>query len=437
LRKVLAIAIVLAVQSAVAWGSPFDTFGTGPRAIAMGGAYAAVGGDAASFYYNVATLTKSASFQIEFGYHRAEMAMFLNDRQCDIDPDRGLNFGLIIGKKFFERQFRVGALAFTPDDHFMRLVLPPRTAFNFVRYNNVNHIQGQIIGAAFQIFPWWSIGGGASFVSGTIGGVDFIIRDDRPAEGDLHSWVVSSATPVLGTYFEPLSWLSVGFSFREKQQMVMDLDNIVNMKDLKVMTESGLVVFHHGRLVLSVTSNTHFAPRQFELGVAVEPKEGLIFSADATHYKYTDMKSTVAFSDCWMEGDFGEVFPLRPPLHLEAPKLRDIIGWAFGAEGVALKTDHLTVHLRGGYNYRPTPVLEQDGINNFADSDTHIFSTGLGFTFADFSDVFQKPISLDVFEQYHYLEPRIMHKGNPTNDAGDYKIEGSANSIGAAVTLRF
>ncbi|MCZ7584038.1 MAG: hypothetical protein M5R36_12265 [Deltaproteobacteria bacterium] len=280
MRKRFAIvlaAVVTVLAPRLAWPSPYDTFGTGPRAVAMGGAYAAVGGDAAGLYYNIATITKAANFQLEFGYHRAEMNMLLNGRRTDIDPDRGLNVGVIIGKKLFERQFRIGATLFSPDDHFMRIIMPPRTTPIYLRYNNDNHIQGTIAGGAFQIFPWWSVGAGASFLSGNVGGVDFEIRDDTPANGDLHSSVRSGTTPVAGTYFELAEWFSVGFAFRERQVMELNLQNVIAMPDMKVLTDSGVVVFHDGRLILGVTSQTHFSPRQYQFGLAMRPSERLIF----------------------------------------------------------------------------------------------------------------------------------------------------------------
>ena len=58
-------------------------------------------------------------------------------------------------------------------------------------------------------------------------------------------------------------------------------------------------------------------------------------------------------------------------------------------------------------------------------------------TFADFSEVFPAPITLDIFNQFHYMEERTMRKHDPTNDFGDVKIGGYANSIGATFILRF
>ncbi|MCZ7584039.1 MAG: hypothetical protein M5R36_12270 [Deltaproteobacteria bacterium] len=114
-----------------------------------------------------------------------------------------------------------------------------------------------------------------------------------------------------------------------------------------------------------------------------------------------------------------------------------MIGWAFGVEGAPLDHENVRVDLRGGYNYRPTPVRNQVGLSNLVDADTHVFSAGIGITLSDFSAVFPGPISFDVFDQFHYMESRIVHKDDPTDEVGDYELGGTANSFGGAMTIRF
>ncbi|MBZ0271049.1 outer membrane protein transport protein [bacterium] len=438
-RRLLALTLfaIVALAARNAAASPFDTFGTGARAVAMGGAYSAVGGDSAAMYYNLGSLTRARAFQIELGYHRAEMEMTINDRQTDIDPDRGVSFGLIVGKNFFGRRWRIGALVFTPDDHFLRLIMPPRYASTFIRYNNDNHIQGMIIGMAYEVTKWWSIGAGATFVSGNSGGVDFFLSDDTPAEGDLRSKVGSDVVPVAGMLFTPHEKWRIGVSFREEQNMELVLKNTIHMEQLEVLPRSGVVVFHDGRLLLTITSHTHFSPRQYQGGVSFEPNDRLVFAVDATYYEWSNMKSNVSFSQSEMQGDFGVVFPTTPEEKPDDPGLHDVVGLALGAEGTAVRTGKFELDLRGGYNLRPTPVPNQNGVTNNIDSTTHVLSAGIGFTFMNFSEVFPAPISFDIYDQYHQMEQRTMKKDDPTNVVGDYRVKGRANNIGAQFTLRF
>ncbi|MCB9476368.1 MAG: outer membrane protein transport protein [Deltaproteobacteria bacterium] len=439
MRRLLAgLTLFALLIPAAAWATPYDTFGTGARSIGMGMAYGAVGGDASAMHYNPATIVKASTFQLEFGYRVGDIALEMNDRQSDIDQDRGFTLGVVIGKTLLARQFRIGVNVYTPDDHFMRFYLPQRTAPVFLRYTNINHMQATITGGAFEIVPdIWSIGFGSSFVSSNTGGVDFLLSEDEGARGNLVTRLASKATPVIGTYVEPLEWLHFGLTYREKREQSLGLPNRIDLGNLKVFKDNGIIVFQEGLEILQVNSSTHFSPRQINLAMAVEPNDSFIWSLDATHYKYSEMKSNVAFSVANLTGDLGQVLPSDPPLLIPEPKTHDVWGVATGVEYKAIDNPKFQLHTRAGYNFRPTPVAEQTDVSNLLDSDTHIIGAGLGFTFADFSEVFPAPITLDIFNQFHYMEERTMRKHDPTNDFGDVKIGGYANSIGATFILRF
>ncbi len=437
MRLTIIIIIFAIFLPAAVYATPYDTFGAGTRAVAMGNAYGAVGGDSSACFHNIATLTLAGPFQLEMDYHRADVDIRFNDRRTDIDPDKGYRIGLVLGKTFFNRRFRAGVSMYIPDQHFMRFVLPPRTAPLVMRYNNINHMMVSIAGLAGQVFPWWSLGVGVTTTSDHLGGVDFVIGEDRPAEGDLKSRLGSEMSILAGTYFEPLKWLSIGGTFRDEHQQKMHLPNKIGMYDLKVFAENGLIIFHDGRLVLDVYSYTHFSPRQYQGSLAIKPNDRLIFSADYTYYEFSAMKNSMAYSVAIMEGDFGEVFPCVPPLDVPDPGLEDSWGIAFGTEWGAFVRDGFRLDLRGGYNYKPTPLPDQTDVSNVVDSDLHIVSGGAGVTVKALSDFLRKPFSIDTFFQYHYLEPRMVHKSDPTSDVGDYEVTGSVLNIGAGMTVRF
>ena len=92
-----------------ALAGPYEIFGTGPRAIAMGGAYAALGEDLAGVYYNVASLTQVERLHVEFGYVHAQPHLTINGDEHDIDPNRGTTFGVIVSSKILGRRISTGA----------------------------------------------------------------------------------------------------------------------------------------------------------------------------------------------------------------------------------------------------------------------------------------------------------------------------------------
>jgi len=71
---------------------------------------------------------------------------------------------------------------------------------------------------------------------------------------------------------------------------MMHLPNKIGMADLKVLEGNGIVLFHDGRLVLDVYSHSHFSLEQYQFAVSFQAMDRLLFSADATHYKYSKMK---------------------------------------------------------------------------------------------------------------------------------------------------
>ena len=102
------------------------------------------------------------------------------------------------------------------------------------------------------------------------------------------------------------------------------------------------------------------------------------------------------------------------------PDFHDIFVPRIGAEYLANK--HLS--LRAGYVYRPSPVPDQTGINNYADSDKHVITFGAGVSFFDPWKLRKQPIILDFVFQAHILEERSVIKTDPDDPVGDYTIDG-------------
>ncbi|MDP8256976.1 MAG: hypothetical protein P9M14_14595 [Candidatus Alcyoniella australis] len=183
-------------------------------------------------------------------------------------------------------------------------------------------------------------------------------------------------------------------------------------------------------------------PQQATVGAAVEPIEGLLFSFDATWFDWSEFPSpdfkldidelrvNLSTLPATITGRVksitlpvvGALGPLPPvdinvpgidaeivmPLNIAeplVPQLRDTIVPRVGVEYALPKLRGLwMVHemqfkLRGGYQYIPTPLKEEQGLVNLVDNTTHVFSSGLGVTVMDF-------FTIDVYGQMFHLEPR-------------------------------
>jgi long-subunit fatty acid transport protein len=102
------------------------------------------------------------------------------------------------------------------------------------------------------------------------------------------------------------------------------------------------------------------------------------------------------------------------------PGFQDIFVPRVGAE----YTFNEHVAARMGYFYKPSPVPDQTGRNNYADSDRHGVSVGVGVSFHDPWGLLKKPILIDAAFQTQILEHRYVTKTDPDNPTGNYSIDG-------------
>ena len=94
----------------------------------------------------------------------------------------------------------------------------------------------------------------------------------------------------------------------------------------------------------------------------------------------------------------------------------------------------LTLHLRAGYAYEPSPVPPQRGRTNFVDCDKHTFATGVGLMFHGMEALLPQPLELDLAFQAVQLAERTTTKTDPADPIGDYRATGAW--IGGAATMR-
>lgn len=438
LKKAFAILVLLiAAIPQMANAHPFDIFGTGPRAIAMGGAYAAIGDDIAGLYYNVACIANVERMQFEFGYLYGKPTLMIDGQDLDVDTNQGTNFGLIVSQTIYHHRFSVGANVYIPDQHVLRFQMLPSRNPRFTMYTNRNHALIALVGGAVEIFTWWNVGAGASFLGDNFGGVDFEIRETSPSKGSLESSIGSLFAPFAGMWFSPTEWLDLGISYREKIQVFLDLPNTVNVPNIYAFEGSGIPVLTESQLILLATSFSHFSPRQFQVGTAWRPHPGVLISLDATFYQWSEFRNPTPRSIILLTGGLGDLFPVGPSDPIPDPAFKDVLVPAVGTEVRTVDTEHFRLDLRGGYFYRRSPVPDQEGLANFVDSNTHVISAGLGLTGSNITGVFPRPVSLDMYFQSHLLEPRSVKKALPNDPTGDYEITGYVLMGGANFVFRF
>jgi hypothetical protein len=97
---------------------------------------------------------------------------------------------------------------------------------------------------------------------------------------------------------------------------------------------------------------------------------------------------------------------------------------------------------RGGYYFDPSPIPDQfDVQSNYLDTDKHVFSVGLGYSFSRLPWVGELPlyypIQLDGYFQFQHMPRRYQLKNVYTTDEQGWYIDGSAYALGFGITTGF
>jgi long-subunit fatty acid transport protein len=94
----------------------------------------------------------------------------------------------------------------------------------------------------------------------------------------------------------------------------------------------------------------------------------------------------------------------------------------------------MTLVVRGGYGYEPSPVPPQRDQTNYVDSDKHTLSVGIGVELRVLESVLPEPIQIDLGGQFIYLPTVVTKKRSPADAVGDYTADGWW--LGGALTTR-
>jgi long-chain fatty acid transport protein len=436
-RRTIAICLFLWLAPAAALAGPYEFFGVGARASAMGGAYSALGDDAAGLYYNVAALTQVTRFQAEIGYSYGIPNMTINGVRQNVNLNNGFNIGTVVSSLIKGHRLTIGVDVYVPDAHMMRFLEFPTDQPHSPLVANDNQTIVTLAGAGFEAARWLSIGVGVNMLASNHGGVDLQINQNAPSEGSLHSRIGNFAAPIAGLWSRPVDWLRLGLSYREMVVCRLTLPNDIHIPALTGFPGTITPLLRPSELLLWADTWSQFAPRQFEFGAAFDPHPRLTASIDLTFQQWSQMKSDAPHTLINMTGGLEDVFPTTNGPPPPAPNFHDTFNPAIGVEGRAVVDPHATLALRAGYRYRPTPVPNQTGVNNYLDSNTHVVSSGFGLTLPTFSEILPRPVSLDGFVQYHYMMPRTVLKSDPNDWIGDYKFAGQWWNFGGTITLRF
>lgn len=426
----LALAATLCLAGP-AHASPFEVFGFGSRAIAMGGAQGAAARDHSSIFYNPANLTLRTNVHFGISLTLIEPAVSLDPSQPS--PDLGAripqrNVSLALGFSFplgglLDHRVAVGFAVSVPLVELTRLVAvdPARPYFYLYEALADNLVIAPALG--FRLTDWLRVGVGLQILAalGAELGVTGDLVRRRIESRSLTVDLSGAVAPVVGLHVLA-GPVEVGLTFRDHLALDYRLPVDFLLEDV-------------GTVELDVAGTTLYSPRQLNLGLAYTLDDpALTIALDATLALWSEAPSPAADITATLTDE-----ELRP----NEPTVEDLLGFqtapfALGAENILIPrvglewraTDVFT--FRAGYFHRPSPIPDQTGYGNVLDAAANVFSLGAGATFADPLQIDELPATIDIHVQWTHLRDRLVVK-DPDRGAtftGQYLAGGEVWNVG-------
>ena len=398
--------LIQLMMPGTSFASPFDTYGFGGRGMAMGGAVASIIEDYTATYYNPAGFAFTEKAEIGGGFIYGETDLRLNGEKQEVPLIRtfqaGATFPISRGKLRF---FKLGVGANIPTSPVYLPVSQDAKEPHFVLYNN--HFQRAEINVcgAFKILPNLSIGGGATILAN----LDFPekLQWFNTNETFLVAEVPTNVSffPLVGLKYKPTDSLSLAAVYRGAASADLTIDVKFTASGEQIVPDVATILINF------------YKPNEVLLGASYTFGDKWIVGLDVAWMDYSKMETPMPRYEFDVPEWVREVLSM---INAPPPDFHDIFVPRVGVEYLLNK--HFS--LRSGYVYRPSPVPNQSGINNYADSDKHVVTVGTGIEFFDPWKLRKQPIIIDLVFQAHILEGRTMTKTDPEDPVGDYTIDG-------------
>jgi long-chain fatty acid transport protein len=428
---------MLLLWAVPAAANPLDAFGFGARSVALGGAVTASVDDFSANYYNPAALASLTDLRLELGYLYTDPTLTLNGGDLGVDAPRGFQGGLTVPGEVFGHRVAVSLGLYLPDQRITRVRALPQAQPRFELFDNRPQRIVITSGLALEVVDHLYVGGALTYLSNTRGVLDIqgqVHLTDKTRTRLFSKVDVDLAAiryPSAGVLYAPDRGLRVGASFRDEFSLALDLD--VDVSGQIVAGPKDNVVVPDGHFILHSSNHNLFSPRQFVLGAAWKADRWLV-GADVAWLQWSRFPSPTAEVQIDLALDPFQ-FEVPAPDKPEKPRFHDIFVPRVGGEYRLIDGPHFGLTARAGYFYEPTPAPDQPGRTNYVDLDKHGASAGLGLAFADFGEVFPKPIHLDLAAQGIFMATRRYTKDDPADPVGDYTARG--HIWGGAATLSF
>ncbi len=457
-----------------------DTYGAGARSMGMGGGGIAMTADPSAAQINPAGLYEIRHPILAVGAAGVIPTMkdipdlwWDTNRDGTVDEnDPPLQYSAQvdnsvggfggIGRPLGPR-FAMGASFYIPAQRLLRFSTVEPALPNYFMYDNRTQRYAVSAGLAAQIVPGLNVGAGVEIVpsakldlaltidaqvvgSGTEGEeLSDLVGDVTVDVHELNADVVPGVAPTaglqfhLGEYVPAVKGLWFGASFRGSVALPIDvrLDLQANISAEDIGDLEPIVIA--ALLDTGLTLTDHYVPLRVGMGAAYRPGKILNAYADLYWTNWRPMTLNVArltsvnvtaplveLDDAIVDGNPYDV-TLTPVWSVRT-------GSEFLLPTVNLKNKfkYLKTAVRVGFQYEPSPLLTQGTTSAFLDTDRLGFTAGAGVEFWDPLHLFNGPMHIDVFGQFHLLASGTLPRSADTPTAG-YPVAASGIPIGGTI----
>lgn len=433
---------------AEAFASGYEFFGTGIRALSMGGAFIAQADDSTATYWNPAGLAQLLGKGIELDLENDFVDYADNNSMRNLDPGRASlerndvflrliptepdRFRKVKPNIFFMggdtsafyrwRDYTFGAASYVPNGNYIDwkdAVSDPTTgALIRADYFSRFFLALTNLSVAREILPGVMVGGGANLVFGsflTKAGKHYL-GGGRP--GLIHRFGLDSTGSgfglegVFGVLLKPTDWLRLGAVYRTGANI--DVEGRFHVAQGPIRDDVTGEVFARGFDRVSNFKQDFPLPPTFGTGIALKPLSRLTLAFDVQGTDWTMMKTEIDFDEQRRNEIRGEAFPL--------PNLNLPLDWNVALRyrtGLAVQmTDRLSV--MSGFMYDENAIPDhRSSMTSLIGIKMQLITVGASYDLGKWQ--------LDLLYNYHRYYEHVEGK----------KIKGRDNMVGFGISRRF
>jgi len=475
--------VLLITLALTAFATVPDFYGSGARAMGMGGGGVGLVDDGNAARLNPAGLgfvnQPVVGLGISSAFHNLEEVPDLwwdtnrdgviDDRDAPLDfpvaVDDAAGFHIFAGRNVGGK-FGLGLSAYMPTKRVIRFATFEPTLPNYFMYDNRLQrfsasagIGGQIvkgvsIGASVEVLAaahldlWLSIDAGLSGDGETI---DELIGDLTITTHEISLDVVPAVAPVLGLQIDVGEWvtaldgLQLGAVYRGSGGIPitanLDIQANIGIEDIGDLEPYVMAVVLGGQINII----DHYVPPYVNLGAAWYTEN--LFST------YMDVKITnwSAFKLNIAELDLDNTSIDSPLLDLNqnlvdgaahpAPSYRNTISLQAGTELRLPKIEkdtkwkYMALTVRGGFGFFQSPLLGQSRETVLLDADRTMFTLGAGLEHWDPFQLVDEPVRWDMFAQYNALASGPFQRDSEGEPLAGYPIDSTSIPVGGNIIV--